>query len=50
MVGKGHTREQAQREVDGMAALASLVGRATLIGETRDGLARMALGVRLNLP
>jgi hypothetical protein len=50
MVGKGHTREQAQREVDGMATLASLVVRATLIGETRDGLARMALGVKLNLP
>ena len=50
MVEKGHARLQAEHHVDALAAIARLVGRASLTGGVRDGLARIELGITLNLP
>jgi len=50
MVEKGRSRLQAEHHVDALAAIARLVGRASLTGGVRDGLARIELGITLNLP
>jgi hypothetical protein len=50
MVEKGHARDQAEHEIDAFTAIARLIGQATLTGQTCDGLARVELGVNLNLP
>ncbi len=50
MVEKGRTRLQAEHHVDALAAIARLGGRASLTAGVRDGLARIELGITLNLP
>ena len=50
MVEKGHARSQAEHEIDALTAIARLLGQATLTGGVRDGLARIELGITLNLP
>jgi len=50
MVEKGRSRLQAEHHVDALTAIARSIGRATLAGGVRDGLARIELGITLNLP
>ena len=50
MVEKGHSRTQAEHEIDAMTAIARLLGHGTLTGGVHDGLARIELGITLNLP
>ena len=50
MVEKGHPRPEAELEIDAMTAIARLLGRATLTGGVRGGLAWIELGISLNLP
>jgi hypothetical protein len=50
MVEKGHSRLQVEHHVDALTAIARLLGRATLTGGVRDGLARIELAITLNLP
>ena len=50
MVQQGHARLQAEHVVNARTAIARFLGRATLTGGVRDGLARIELVITLNLP
>jgi hypothetical protein len=50
MLEKGNTREQAETEIDALASLVKLLGRARLNLGSQEGKFRAGLEIKLALP